>query len=734
MPGRIRSLRTTALPLRTCTPVSYREISSGNETDNGDSESSDAWHARRPARKRRRTSYNETSSESEQEVDCDAEHTRSTPGQDNRAQAPPKRSSRQRNKVSKLSRPASSRKTLLALGASRDRTTDKAKHNRRPQENFSIAQLGGKVPPWQILPYEILLQIFQYASYPLITETFEPTASISWLMQSALLCKGFAEPALSALYYAPPLCPRSRVHKLLECLVNLPQTPYINYRAKVKYLDLEAEILCFKFGGREPVELGDLVTVTPQLRGFGLHLLSDLPLRKSSSGCFPQVQRKRPVHQSSLFNALTNQNIRLLEWTWNGNLVTTPPAIGLLEEYHQRDIFQTLKTLTFVNSNRFKNTAHFTGSTSVLPNLKNLTLKYLEIEDLRHLKNLTRDLEYFAVINCQFFNSSVLAPFLASHGKNMRELILDHNNSLDLAFMPQLAASCPKMERLKMDLRFYNSHVSFRDSEPQFQTLLPCGLVPVWPRTLQRIELFHLRKWDRAAADIFFSSLVDSADELPNLRYIDIKASVDESNWRERIKFRNKWTSRMEKVFKRSSAPPDPRLRSIPIFMKHRKDFRNICCMSDTKPGIGEAKSENSSGFSHVKVPASMSANTPSDSDAPLASRRRSTRIQGRSDDQVSVEHTLRPSRKHRRRKRKRSADDDSSTEEDSALEDLDLDDDSQNILEDDDAKDLFIQGMCDVVRVAIDNLRPTEEHLNESNFLDEEISGDEDWNGDDDI
>ncbi|KAL8867015.1 MAG: hypothetical protein Q9198_008677, partial [Flavoplaca austrocitrina] len=53
---------------------------------------------------------------------------------------------------------------------------------------------------------------------------------------------------------------------------------------------------------------------------------------------------------------------------------------------------------------------------------------------------------------------------------------------------------------------------------------------------------------------------------------------------------------------------------------------------------------------------------------------------------------------------------------------------DSQLIPDDDDDKDLFIQGMCDVVRVAIDNLRPTEEHLNETNFLDDEISGDEDY------
>ena len=44
----------------------------------------------------------------------------------------------------------------------------------------------------------------------------------------------------------------------------------------------------------------------------------------------------------------------------------------------------------------------------------------------------------------------------------------------------------------------------------------------------------------------------------------------------------------------------------------------------------------------------------------------------------------------------------------------------------------LFVQGLCDVVVVRIDNSRPTEEQFDERDFLDEERSGDEDWDGDD--
>ena len=40
---------------------------------------------------------------------------------------------------------------------------------------------------------------------------------------------------------------------------------------------------------------------------------------------------------------------------------------------------------------------------------------------------------------------------------------------------------------------------------------------------------------------------------------------------------------------------------------------------------------------------------------------------------------------------------------------------------------------MCDIVDIHIDNLRPMERQFNEADFMDEEESGDEDWNGDDD-
>lgn len=732
MAGRSRPSRAAALPLRTRTRVSYREPSS--EVETGD-ENSSFGLAQRSFRKRRRISYDDGSSESDGETESNEERTEPSAARHDLDRAQAKRSFGQTNGPSKLSGSSSSKNKLQSLGAVRNRNRGKRIRTKHVQEqDFEIPQLGGKVPPWQTLPYEILLQVFQYASYPLNSETFEPTASISWLVGSALLCKGFAEPALSALYYAPPLWPPSRVHNLVATLANQSGASFFNYRAKVKYLDLEAlKVLGFKSLGREAVQLADLVSNTPQLRGIGLHLLTDHPKYGSSLKPIARAQTKRISHHESLYSALDDNNIRLLSWTWNAHLASHPQIANEFEDVHRKKAFQPLRSLSFVNSDSSEDIERFTVSTSFLHNLKSLTLRNCLLEELGHLKSLPRNLEHLAVMNFPSLESFDLAPLLASHGGKLKDIVLNHNNSLNLAFLPQLASSCPDLERLKIDLRFYNSFVSFRDLEPHFKTLLTREMVPVWPRKLQRIELFHLRKWDRASADTFFSSLVDSAAGLPDLRYIDIKASINESNWRDRISFRNKWTNRIEKVFKRVSAPPDPRLRSIPVFMRHRKEFHNTLT-SDAKQGATESKQKVMTRLSHVEIQSGASTNISSDSDAPLASRLRSKRPADRSDFQTSLQHTSRPIRRRRKPKRKRNSDDDSSTEEDSALEDLNLDDDSPRIPDDEDDQHLFIQGMCDVVRVAIDNLRPTEEHLNESNFLDDEISGDEDWVGDDDV
>ncbi|KAL8648925.1 MAG: hypothetical protein Q9210_004702 [Variospora velana] len=597
-------------------------------------------------------------------------------------------------------------------------------------EEFDILKLGGRVPPWQTLPYEILLQIFQYAWNPLVNQDFYPVPLITSgsLLKTALLCKGFAEPALAALYNTPPMSPPTRAFKLLALLQSQSEQSYLNYRGLIKHLDVDAsELLCRKYHGQEPIELRELLSFTPTLCTIGLHLLYDQPSpHKAHYFMLNNVHRNRWAYQPGLFHALGNTDLHLLDWTWNGILVQQPHRRDMpYAEYHQRKALKTLKSLTLVNANHLSNVKSFARTTSLLPCLTRIVLKNVDVPDVENLQLLPKNLNLLQLINCPFLNATTLAEFLRTHGSSLREFVCDHNDTLCLSFLEELSTSCPKLEKIRMDLRYFHTFFTYRSSEPKFAALLEADCRLGWPKTLQHIEFLQLRKWDTAAAENFFSSLVDSSSELPHLRYIDIKASLAESNWRDRISFRNKWVSRMEMVFKRVSAPPDPRFRSMATFEAHQKAFQ------DPKSSAAKTIAMPIQVKQELQSPVPGAGNnSPDSSDVP---QRRSSRRTARHAHPVD-QPAPRPKARKRRKKRKHTNDDSSSSsEEDSALEDSGINEDAPPLRAEDDAADLYIQGMCDVVRVAIDNLRPAKEHLDESHFLDDEVSGDEDWIGDDD-
>ncbi|KAI4156811.1 MAG: hypothetical protein L6R39_001007 [Caloplaca ligustica] len=738
MVGRGRPQRTAALPLRTRDPkISYREQSS--DTDDGDDRPDPQPSTRtlRPSRKKRRELSDEDSSISLEDAQLNGRVTSSSVlGHSRQQLAETKRTSPRANHSVKPWREPVSQGKKRVPGAKRAANGKSKTWNSidGTVEDAAILQSGDKVPPWQELPYEILFQIFQYAWFPLVNKNFfaAPVVTSGSLLNTALLCKGFAEPALAALYYAPPLRSSSRAYKLLDLLESQNEHSYMNYRGMIKHLDVEAHGLLYrKHQGREPIELGRLLSLTPQIRTVGLHLLWDQPARhKSNLLPLTKVRGKRWAYQPGLFATLSNTDIRLLGWTWNVTLAQHShlPDMPYMD-YHRWKAFQSLKSLMLVNSDDPTHTERFVRSTSILPHLATIIFQNVNIQDANTLESLPKILQVLKFVNCPLLGSLSLAKLLRTHGSNLKELVLEHNDSLDLGFLQGLRANCPKLERIRVDLRFFNTHFSYDDSEPKFDALMSNGCIPDWPETLQRIELFHLRKWDMVDAERFFGSLTGSAAGLPDLRHIDIKASLAESNWRDRIGFRNKWISKMEKVFKRASTPPDPRLRSLAAFASHRKEVqhsRSAAHIIDTSNGASENDVRERS--SRVEVDTASVSNSSGSTGAPLASKRRSTRLRTRYDDQPVSRARMR-----KRRKRRHKGDEGSSSEEDSALEDLGANEEFRSASDGDDT-DSYIQGMCDVVRVVIDNLRPTEEHLDESYFLDDEISGDEEWNGDHDV
>lgn len=77
----------------------------------------------------------------------------------------------------------------------------------------------------------------------------------------------------------------------------------------------------------------------------------------------------------------------------------------------------------------------------------------------------------------------------------IKELVLDHNPFLDLAFFTGLRTSCPQLKSLKMDLYDHRENHFRHFGEPKYENLLLEDEIPTWPCTLQTLELVHLQKW-----------------------------------------------------------------------------------------------------------------------------------------------------------------------------------------------------------------------------------------------
>jgi hypothetical protein len=464
-----------------------------------------------------------------------------------------------------------------------------------------------------------------------------------------------------------------------------------------------------------------------------------------------------------MFAALEEYKVTLQEWTWNLFLAWQTIPMHQLKEIHKTAPFQSLRNISFVN---YEYGAHGTmkrheellaKALDILPKLESVSFRTCSLISNRLLSLLPANLQTLEVVDCALLKSPALNIFLSAKGRNLKRLILDHNSSLNLSFLVDLAQDCPMLEHLRMDLRYFNSFVTVKDSEPKYDVLFAEMEKPSWPWSLRSLELYHLRKWSLEMAQIFFSSLTEAARSLPNLRQLRIKASLEASGWRDRVEFRDKFTGRLRRVFLRKSSPPTSHLRSIQAFKASKRQHNNerrkglekklSAASKTTTRSTGRHKAREISG--HVDVPRDAAEKEDSDSDIPLVTARRAV-LEGSDSDaplvKVRRSRRVRPQRNNihmmsenspsglkasgRRRRRKGPGD---SSSEDSALEE-DVVGPTSRSHSDNEEDELYVQGLCEVVDVLIDNLRPTEEQLNEDDFLDEEASGDEDWNGDDDM
>jgi hypothetical protein len=292
---------------------------------------------------------------------------------------------------------------------------------------------------------------------------------------------------------------------------------------------------------------------------------------------------------------------------------------------------------------------------------------------------------------------------LTTHGAHLEELILHHNQALDLSFLVDLKQSCPKLEVLRMDTTYYSSLVMSSDNEPLYESLLGENEVPTWPSTLRILDMQYLRKWNSTAASNFFQSLIDSAEDLPHLQDLTIIAMVD-TDWRQRAEFRRKWSATFQAVFARRWEPPNPHLASLKAYRLWKE--KQPTPQQDAPQAEEEVKVDSFIEGVSEELAKPQTAEE-SDSDAPLLSRRKnqdeqwgSTRLRSRAKANASY---------------------DEESEESGSEHDAE-----------DEEQVSFVQGRCHTVIFRIDNFRPREEIYTEADFLDAEPSGDDEWNGND--
>ncbi|KAH8431915.1 uncharacterized protein LDX57_009564 [Aspergillus melleus] len=544
---------------------------------------------------------------------------------------------------------------------------------------------SGVIPPWQTLPYHVLFDIFFFASYPLVEEkTGRRHSSVQWLVNVSLLCHAFNEPALAVLYQSPPMLPAAKTHGLLTLLSCPPQALSTNYASKIRELHVDVEVLLLYKSGPTLgyFELPKLIEKTPQVKRLRLYHSDDylvgIPIW--------QLSRSKWAYPDTLFSAIESAPIRLRSWDWNSRFMETKLLLPLMMAKHLQPAFKNITELRLLHiasedaysdeSGTESDEREIVLATALkgLPHLRHLEFHECSIVNEYLMPNLPTGLRSLTINNCDDVTTANFSAFIATHGQHLRELILSHNRHLSLSFIQILAQACQNLERFKMDISMHDWS-SYHDVEPHFRELLSPSEVPTWPSTLQEIELVQLRKWDDRTAGVFFTSLIDAAPELRDLRRLMISAIL-KIGWRDRASFREKWIGNLEKVFLRRSVPPNPIFRTI---------TRAVPSTNVEESKKDEAATQSDAPQSGVSTP----------------SKRKSARLAQRKHSEVEDNADQSPL--------SRAA---SETNDDSSR--------------------LPVQGMCDVVSVRIDNQRPTETQFNEEDFLDDELSGDEDWTGND--
>ncbi|KAK4455607.1 hypothetical protein QBC34DRAFT_390395 [Podospora aff. communis PSN243] len=585
----------------------------------------------------------------------------------------------------------------------------------------------GIIPEWQTLPYLIWVQIFKHASSPL-----DDREQVDWLLATSRICRAFAEPAMTALYHCPPLLTRPMAHHLVEHLSRDPSTTSFNYRAKVEKLRIDVQEIAAKTYRGQSLDFRRLVTSLPRLKVIDFSHEKDLPPFRSLDDPL------RWHYPDSLFDALNGIPLagedavpptKLIGWRWNRRMMGNDTSPTRIKTLHMTPAFSNLKKLSFVNyqvpSLRTAGRAvsptavaldqtyvqELAEAISALPNLEYLSAESSTVVNDEFLALLPKTIRFLELVNCWEIGGEDFAAYLLSHGSRLEHLSLRHNQSLNLAFLEVLESACPRLQTLRVDLKNYNHHEFYNDSDPNYSEVLTVQQVPKWPASLETIELRNMKKWSAEAAEMLFQSLVDSAPGLANLRHLDLKTMLD-IPFRQRSALRDKWEAKLKHVFLREKQDPKP------FFSLRRPPVNNN----------GEAAGTiKKSPKKKVKV------GTESENEARRSSRIATVKAYSPSSRASSVGRDLRGT-SVRPLYAEVDTDADEDDDEEEAPGETKKSDAEERKGTNGAEEDVFRHGMCDVVEIQLDNQKIAEITWQMEDFLDEEPSdnpSDEDWDGD---
>ncbi|KAK4580287.1 hypothetical protein LTR86_000490 [Recurvomyces mirabilis] len=578
-----------------------------------------------------------------------------------------------------------------------------------------------KIPDWSSLPINILRDIFIFASQPMHEQTRIASANVDRLLKTARLSRKFAEPALEAYYQSPALLTNLQPHHLLELLQIPKEKRWINYNAKIKSLQIDVRRLAYTATGKGLFDISLLVAECPQLQHVEiLHPVDEPPFRPM------KIQNWH--YPTNFIDTLEEHGTKLRSWRWNRDMINVSDAsemYALMVKTHSGKSFEYLTKLTVCGydwNDSAEPTKADDGATTaatapglatsigLIQGLKDLTFISCEVLVDNFLERLPTSLERLEITNCLELTGGMLHSYLLTGGSQLRELVLNHNPALNLTFLTSLKTACPKLEVLKMDLRLFSEKINSNDAEPLYEELLGNEDIPTWPTTLRHLELTQLNRWQAEAAQNLFRSLVDNSVELPDLRGLILHSHIN-IPWRQRAEFRDQWIDRLQHVYARRADAPNPYLGSLRQFAEWKAAQAvgwDIKQNGRAKPDDPEAPDDFivGRGISHVQISSPkrhdgdtdvFSESSPEKQGGGEAKVRRSTRVK---ESVVRVEL--------------------SATASDSEIED---EDDEQE-----DQAGLHVQGLCNIVDIRIDNQRPRENEFTAGDFLDDEISGDEDW------